>query len=199
MFRKNHITINKLHLCFKTQTMKIFLIMLSLLTLSISTEKTKSSIHQFKVKDIEGKEFDFSTLKGKKIMVVNTASECGLTPQYEQLEAIYKKYKDNNFVIIGFPANNFGAQEPGTNAEIATFCTKNYGVTFPMMEKVSVKGKDMCEVYQFLTEKSKNGLENSSVKWNFQKYLLDKDGILVKVIPPTTKPDDASIIEWIEK
>lgn len=173
--------------------------MLSLLTLSISTEKTKSSIHQFKVKDIEGKEFDFSTLKGKKIMVVNTASECGLTPQYEQLEAIYKKYKDKNFVIIGFPANNFGAQEPGTNAEIATFCTKNYGVTFPMMEKVSVKGKDMCEVYQFLTEKSKNGLENSSVKWNFQKYLLDKDGILVKVIPPTTKPDDASIIEWIEK
>lgn len=180
--------------------MKLFLMMLSLLTLSfISSENTKPSIHSFKVKDIEGKEFDFNSLKGKKIMVVNTASECGLTPQYEQLEAIYKKYKNKNFVIVGFPANNFGAQEPGTNTEIATFCTKNYGVTFPMMEKVSVKGDDMCELYQFLTQKSKNGVEDSHVKWNFQKYLLDQNGILVRVVPPTTKPDDSSIIDWIEK
>lgn len=180
--------------------MKTVLMMFSLLTLSlISFEKTKPSIYSYKVKDIEGKEFDFNSLKGKKIMVVNTASECGLTPQYEQLEAVYKKYKDKNFIIIGFPANNFGAQEPGTNAEIATFCTKNFGVTFPMMEKVSVKGKDMCEVYKFLTKKSKNGFESSTVKWNFQKYLLNAEGVLEKVVSPTTKPDDTSIIEWIEK
>ena len=179
--------------------MKTIFIILSLVALSfISSEKESKSIHQFKVNDIEGKVFDFASLKGKKVMIVNTASECGLTPQYEQLEAIYKKYKDKSFVIVGFPANDFGAQEPGSNAEIATFCTKNYGVTFPMMEKVSVKGKDMCEVYKFLTKKSKNGLENSTVKWNFQKYLLDKEGVLVRVVAPTTKPDDTSIIEWIE-
>ncbi len=115
----------------------------------------QESIYQFKVKDIEGKEFDFSSLKGKKVMVVNTASECGLTPQYEQLQELYTEFKDKNFVIIGFPANNFGAQEPGTNATIATFCSRNYGVTFPMMEKISVKGDDMHLLYQFLTQKSK--------------------------------------------
>lgn len=165
----------------------------------VSSEKESKSIYSYSVKDIEGNVFDFASLKGKKIMIVNTASKCGLTPQYEQLEAIYKKYKDKDFVIIGFPANNFGDQEPGTNYEIVEFCTKNYGVTFPMMEKVSVKGKDMCEVYKFLTKKSKNGFENSTVKWNFQKFLLDENGFLVRVVPPTTTPDDTSIVDWIEK
>ncbi|WP_374550119.1 glutathione peroxidase [Flavobacterium sp.] len=158
----------------------------------------KQNIYQFKVTDLYGNPFDFSTLKGKKIMIVNTASECGLTPQYRDLEAIYEKYKDQNFVIVGFPANNFGAQEPGSDSEIATFCKKNYGVTFPIMSKISVKGNDMHDVYQFLTKKSRNGLQDSEVSWNFQKYLIDENGELVKVIPPQTLPTDREIILWIE-
>ena len=158
----------------------------------------KQNIYQFKVEDLSGNTFDFSTLKGKKVMIVNTASKCGLTPQYKDLEAIYKQYQDKNFVIIGFPANNFASQEPGTNEEIASFCQLNYGVTFPMMDKVSVKGDDMCAVYQFLTQKSKNGLEDSEVAWNFQKYLINENGELEKVIAPQTLPTDASIIDWIK-
>ncbi|MFT5252573.1 MAG: glutathione peroxidase [Flavobacteriales bacterium] len=164
------------------------------------TEETmvKENIYQFKVVDLSGNEFDLSTLKGKKVMIVNTASKCGLTPQYEGLEAIYKQYKDNNFVIIGFPANNFASQEPGTNKEIATFCQLNYGVTFPMMEKVSVKGGDMCGLYQFLTQKAKNGLQDSEVEWNFQKYLINEKGELEKVIKPQTLPTDPLVINWIK-
>jgi glutathione peroxidase len=163
-----------------------------------ANKMVQESIYQFKVKDIEGKEFDFSSLKGKKVMVVNTASECGLTPQYEQLQELYTEFKDKNFVIIGFPANNFGSQEPGTNATIATFCSRNYGVTFPMMEKISVKGDDMHLLYQFLTQKAKNGLEDNEVKWNFQKYLIDTEGHLFKVIAPTTLPIDDEIVSWIK-
>ena len=132
-------------------------------------------------------------------MIVNTASKCGLTPQYKQLQSIYEAYKDQNFVIVGFPANNFLRQEPGTNTEIAIFCEQNYGVTFPMMSKISVKGRDMHEVYQFLTDKNKNGVENSKVLWNFQKYLLNENGELVEVISPRTLPNDESIVNWILK
>lgn len=167
-------------------------------TTTASTSMEKETIYQFKVEDLSGDSFDFSTLKGKKILVVNTASECGLTPQYEELQAIYEKYKDKNFVIVGFPANNFGSQEPGSNAQIATFCQKNYGVSFPMMAKISVKGGDMHPVYQFLTQKAKNGLEDSEVQWNFQKYLINENGELVKVVSPRTLPTDAEIINWIE-
>jgi glutathione peroxidase len=159
----------------------------------------KETIYQFKVTDLSGNEFDFSSLKGKKILVVNTASKCGLTPQYKDLEAIYEKYKAKNFVIVGFPANNFASQEPGTNEEIGSFCQKNYGVTFPMMGKVSVKGDDMCDVYKFLTQKAKNGLEDSEVEWNFQKYLINEKGELEKVISPQVLPTDASIVDWINK
>ena len=155
------------------------------------------TIYQFKVTDLYGKEFDFSTLKGKKLLIVNTASECGLTPQYKDLEAIYRKYKDKNFVIIGFPANNFGSQEPGSNEQIAKFCQMNYGVTFPMMSKISVKGKDIHEVYQFLTQKNKNGLQDSQVEWNFQKYLINEEGELIKVLSPSVLPTDAEIVGWI--
>jgi glutathione peroxidase len=158
----------------------------------------KQTIYQFKVKDLSGKPFDFASLKGKKVMIVNTASKCGLTPQYKELEALYKEYSAKGFVIVGFPANNFAGQEPGTNEEIATFCQMNYGVTFPMMDKVSVKGSDMCAVYQFLTQKSKNGLEDSEVSWNFQKYLLNEKGELVKVISPRTVPTDAEIVNWVK-
>lgn len=158
----------------------------------------KGSIHSFVVKNLQGKDFDFSTLKGKKLMVVNTASKCGLTPQYEKLQQLYEKYQSENFEIIGFPANNFLWQEPGDSNDIENFCSLNYGVTFLMMEKISVKGINVHPVYQFLTKKSKNGVTNSSVKWNFQKYLLNENGELEKVILPKIEPDDESIISWIE-
>lgn len=159
---------------------------------------TKQSIYQFKVTDLSGKEFDFASLKGKKVMIVNTASKCGLTPQYKDLQAIYDQYKDKNLVIVGFPANNFMEQEPGSNEEIATFCERNYGVTFPMMDKISVKGNDMAPIYQFLTQKDKNGVQDSEVEWNFQKYLLNEKGELVKVIAPRTLPTDKEIVDWIK-
>ena len=159
----------------------------------------KETIYQFKVTDLSGETFDFASLKGKKIMVVNTASKCGLTPQYEGLQALYEKYKDDDFVIIGFPANNFLRQEPGSDEEIASFCQENYGVSFPMMSKISVKGKEMHDIYQFLTQGDRNGLEDAPVKWNFQKFLIAEDGTVAKVIAPRTKPMDEEIIEWIEE
>lgn len=162
------------------------------------SDEPKLSIHSFTVDDINGKAFDLASLKGKKILVVNTASKCGLTPQYEELERLYNEFKDQNFVIVGFPANNFMGQEPGSNENIAAFCQKNYGVSFPMMSKISVKGKDMHPIYQFLTQKAKNGLEDNQVQWNFQKYLVDEEGFLVKVISPQTSPMDASIVDWIK-
>jgi glutathione peroxidase len=177
--------------------MKTLFILIAMIAMMNSSEK--ETIYQFQVKDIQGNDFDFSSLKGKKIMVVNTASKCGLTPQYEKLEALYEKYKDKNFVIVGFPANDFMSQEPGSNEEIESFCKMNYGVSFPMMSKISVKGKDMHPVYHFLTEKDKNGLEDSKVEWNFQKYLIDENGHLEKVISPRIQPDDESITSWIEK
>lgn len=161
-------------------------------------EKEPETIYQFKVETLSGEEFDFSMLKGKKMMIVNTASECGFTPQYENLQKLYDTYKDDNFVIVGFPANNFNSQEPGTNEEIAEFCKKNYGVTFPMMDKVSVKGDDTHDVYQFLTQKVRNGYEDSEVSWNFQKYLIDENGRLVRMVDSKTLPDDESIVNWIK-
>lgn len=176
------------------------LIVLSIMGIQLSSHSqiANNSIHQFKVEDLYGDSFDFSTLAGKKVMVVNTASKCGLTPQYEKLQEIYDKYKDQNFVIIGFPANNFMNQEPGTNEEIALFCKQNYGVTFPMMQKISVKGKDIHPIYEFLTSSDHNGVIDSKVSWNFQKYLLDEEGKLIKVIKPKVLPDADEIISWIE-
>lgn len=170
-------------------------------SVAVNTEEAvqaSENIYQYKVTDLYGEAFDFAKLKGKKVMVVNTASECGLTPQYEDLQKLYDSYKDKNFVIVGFPANNFGGQEPGSDAQIASFCKENYGVTFPMMSKISVKGSDMHEVYHFLTEKDKNGLQDSEVAWNFQKYLLDEKGELVMVVSPRTLPTDPSVVNWIE-
>ncbi|MGB1248724.1 MAG: glutathione peroxidase [Chitinophagales bacterium] len=160
---------------------------------------TDQTIYQFSVKSLYGEEFYFSSLKGQKIMIVNTASNCGLTPQYEELQELYTTYKDQNFTIIGFPANNFLSQEPGSNEEIATFCEMNYGVEFPMMSKLSVKGSEQHQVYQFLTNASLNGFEDSDVKWNFQKYLIGEEGKVEKVIAPSTKPLDEEIINWIEE
>ena len=164
---------------------------------NMNTETQIETIYQYKVTDLYGKEFDFASLKGKKVLVVNTASECGLTPQYKDLESIYAKYKDKDFVIVGFPANNFGSQEPGSNEEIAKFCQMNYGVTFPMMSKISVKGDEKADIYKFLTQKSKNGLQDSQVEWNFQKYLISEEGKLIKVLSPRVLPTDAVIVDWI--
>ena len=165
---------------------------------STKEKMTKETIFQFKVKDLEGNLFEFSNLKGKKILIVNTASKCGLTPQYAELEELYKSYGSEGFVVVGFPANNFASQEPGTDAEIGEFCQKNYGVTFPMMSKVSVKGSDMSELYKFLTQKSKNGLKDNDVKWNFQKYLINASGELEMVIAPDVSPLSEEIINWIK-
>jgi glutathione peroxidase len=158
----------------------------------------QARFHDFKVKTLEGKEFEFSKLKGKKVMVVNTASKCGNTPQYKDLEALYEKYSDQ-LVIIGFPANNFMNQEPGTNEEIREFCTQKYGVTFPMMEKVSVKGDDISPLYKWLTSKELNGIKDSKVTWNFQKYLIDENGNLVDVLDPREKPDSEKVLAWLSR
>lgn len=157
-----------------------------------------SSIYDFTVTGLDGKPINFPDFKGKKILVVNTASECGFTPQYKGLEELYEKYKDK-LVIIGFPANNFGHQEPGTNQEIADFCKKNYSVTFPMAAKISVKGDDMHPLYQWLTRKELNGFSDSEVRWNFQKYLIDESGKLIAVFKSGVKPMSEEIISLIEK
>ncbi len=177
---------------------KITILLIAVLSVLNFTSRAQS-FYDLKTNTIDGKEFSFSSLKGKKVMIVNTASKCGFTPQYEDLEKVYKAYKDKNFVIIGFPANNFNKQEPGTNADIKEFCTKNYGVSFPMMEKISVKGEDMDPVYHWLTEKKLNGKIDSSVKWNFQKYLIDENGNLVDVAYSIEKPSDEKIVNWITK
>jgi glutathione peroxidase len=162
-----------------------------------SGDSKKKSFYDFKVQTIDGDEFDLASLKGKKVMVVNTASKCGFTPQYKDLESLYKKYGGDKFVIIGFPANNFMGQEPGTNSEIKEFCEKNYGVSFPMMSKISVKGDDTAPLYQWLTQKSQNGVMDSKVQWNFQKYLIDEKGNLVDVIPPKESPESEKITAWL--
>jgi glutathione peroxidase len=155
------------------------------------------TLHDFVVKDIDGKDFDLASLKGKKVLVVNVASKCGLTPQYKDLQALYDKYKDQNFVVIGFPANNFMGQEPGTNEQIKEFYTLNYGVTFPMMDKISVKGKNQAPLYKWLTNKSENGKIDQEVTWNFQKFLIDEDGNLVDVVLPKESPMSEKIVKWI--
>ncbi len=164
-----------------------------------SIVSAQNSFYDFTVEDIAGNKFEMTSLKGKKVLVVNTASKCGLTPQYEQLQKLHETYGGENFVIIGFPANNFKEQEPGTNEEIAQFCQVNYGVTFPMMAKISVKGDDMHPLYRWLTQKAKNGVMDSEVAWNFQKYLIDKNGKLADMVPPKVKPDDEKIVNWIKE
>lgn len=166
---------------------KIFIAGISLLSLSFSipfstTDTMKpDSIYQFKVPSLSGGTIDFSQFKGKYLLIVNTASKCGNTPQYEDLEKLYKTYK-NKLVIVGFPANNFGGQEPGSNSQIEEFCKKNYGVTFPMAEKISVKGSDIAPIYKYMVAQAeKKGFEDP-VKWNFTKFLFDENGKFLTVI-----------------
>ena len=148
---------------------------------------TTKNIYQFKVAALDGGTIDFASFKGKKILVVNTASECGYTKQYKELQALYKKYEDK-LVIVGFPANNFGGQEPGTNTEIKSFCEKNYGVSFPMAAKISVKGDDIAPIYLWLTHKDQNGVIDAEIKWNFNKFLLDENGKMIAYFPSKTTP-----------
>lgn len=159
---------------------------------------SKKSFYDFTVKTIEGEDFPLSQLKGKKVLVVNTASKCGYTPQYEDLEKLYQKYGGDKFTIIGFPANNFMSQEPGTNAEIKEFCSSKYNVTFPMMSKISVKGDDIAPLYSWLTQKSENGVIDAPVKWNFQKFMIDENGNLVGMAKPGDQPFSEEIVKFIE-
>lgn len=179
--------------------MKALIIIFMTAILVTPTFAQTKNFYDFTVQTIEGKELPLSTLKGKKVLVVNVASKCGFTPQYAQLQELYDKYKDDNFVIIGFPANNFLHQEPGTNNEIKEFCTLNYGVTFPMMAKISVKGKDIAPLYKWLTEKSENGHKDAKVDWNFQKFMIDENGNWAGVKGSRTSPMSEEITGWIEK
>lgn len=172
--------------------------LIGILVLAISINiSAQQSFYDFTVKDITGKEFALASLEGKKVLLVNTASKCGFTPQFEDLEKLYKQYGGDEFEIIGFPSNDFANQDPGSNAEIANFCRENYGVTFPMMSKIVVKGNEIHPLYNWLTSKELNGLEDSKVKWNFQKYMISEDGKLLGHLASKTKPHSEEILDWL--
>jgi glutathione peroxidase len=177
--------------------MKYFLSIAVIALLSAFTLPGEPSIHAFKVKSIEGKTIDFSKFKGKKILVVNTASKCGFTPQYEALEKVYEEYKDK-LVIVGFPANNFGAQEPGADSEIQEFCKARFGVKFPLASKISVKGDDTAPIYKWLTSKAENGVLDATITWNFNKFLLDENGKMIAYFPSKVTPDSEEILKYLK-
>lgn len=177
--------------------MKLLTAIAAFILMSAFTFPSNPSIHGFKVKSIEGKTIDFSSFKGKKILVVNTASKCGYTPQYEALQKVYEQYKDK-LVIVGFPANNFGGQEPGSDAEVQEFCKARFGVTFPLASKVSVKGEDMAPIYKWLTSKAENGVMDADIKWNFGKFLLDENGKLIQYFPSKVTPDSEEILKYLK-
>ncbi len=160
--------------------------------------RAADSVLDFNMKDIDGKEVDLSKYKGDVILIVNVASKCGYTPQYADLEEVYEKYKDQGFTILAFPANEFGAQEPGTNAEIKSFCTKNYGVTFPVFSKIVVKGEGMHPLYSFLTSEKTDPKFSGDIPWNFTKFLVDRDGKVVARFKPGDKPDSELVTKAIE-
>ena len=177
--------------------MKKFIMLVALLgTTLMAAEKT---VYDFTLNSIDGQATPISSYKGKVVLLVNVASRCGFTPQYSALEAVYEKYKDRGFVIVGIPANNFGSQEPGTNQEIKTFCTAKYNVTFPMMAKVSVKGKDITPLYQFLTDKIANPQTGGEIGWNFTKFLIGPDGQVVARFDSAVTPDSKEVTSAIEK
>lgn len=177
---------------------QIIVILLMVMAANMAYAQNKS-LYDFKVKDIDDKEFDLASLKGKKVLIVNVASKCGLTPQYKELEELYAKYKDKNFIIIAFPSNDFKEQEPGSNAEIKEFCSLTYGVSFPLMSKITVIGQNKAPLYKWLTEKSENGKIDAEVQWNFQKFMIDQEGQLVDFVPPKESPLSDKIIKWIEE
>ncbi|MBV9302022.1 MAG: glutathione peroxidase [Acidobacteriaceae bacterium] len=157
-----------------------------------------SSIYDYKLMSIDMEPVPLSQLKGKVVMLVNVASRCGYTPQYAGLEALYRKYKDQGFVIVGIPANNFGQQEPGTNSEIKVFCKRKYDVTFPMMAKVSVAGNDIAPLYEYLTDKTANPSTGGEIKWNFTKFLISRDGKILARFEPDVTPEDPALVGAVE-
>jgi glutathione peroxidase len=161
----------------------------------VAAEKT---VYDFTLNSIDGQPAPLAAYKGKVVLLVNVASKCGYTPQYSALESTYEKYKDRGFIIVGIPANNFGAQEPGSNQEIKTFCSSKYHVTFPMMAKVSVKGDDITPLYQFLTDKSSNPQSGGEIKWNFTKFLIGPDGRVITRFEPEITPDSPQVTSAIE-
>lgn len=164
-----------------------------------SSQNAQNSFYSLSAKTIDGKEFSFASLKGKRVLIVNVASECGFTPQYKKLQKLFEQYKDKNFVILGFPCNDFGGQEPGTASDIKSFCEKNYGVTFQMMEKVSIKGNNPHPVYKWLTQKELNGKANASVRWNFHKFLIDENGNWVEDYGSMTDPLSDKIVAFASR
>jgi len=168
------------------------------LLMSASALFAASSVYDFTLPAIDGQDAPLSQFKGKVLLLVNVASKCGYTPQYAGLESLYEKYKDQGLVVIGFPANNFGAQEPGTNAEIKTFCSRTYKVSFPMYAKISVKGEDKNPLYHYLTEEA-NSATNGEIGWNFTKFLVDRSGNVVARFESKVKPDDAGLLQAVEK
>jgi glutathione peroxidase len=176
---------------------KLYLILMMCVACGSLAAEAKS-IYDFTMKSIDGDPVSLKSYHGKVVLLVNLASKCGFTPQYAALEALYEKYKDRGLVIVGIPANNFMSQEPGTDAEIKTFCTNKYNVTFPMMSKVSVKGDDETPLYLFLTDKSANPQIGGDIKWNFTKFLFDRDGKPVARFEPATKPDSPEVTSAIE-
>jgi len=166
---------------------------------SLKIMDSEKTIYQFTMNDIDGKPVNLGAYKGKVVVIINVASKCGYTPQYTEMEKFYEDYKDKGVVILAFPANNFLSQEPGTDAEIKEFCDKNYGVTFPVFSKISVKGKDKAPLYNFLTSEEENGVLESSVKWNFQKYLIDREGHVVTFFDPGTKVTDEKFLSAVNK
>lgn len=179
--------------------MKILFAALFIGLLFSSSAPKPSHIYDIKVKDIIGNNVPMSRYKGKVLLIVNVASKCSNTYQYEDLQALYDEYQNDDFVVLGFPANNFMNQEPGTNEEINRFCTSKYGVTFPMFSKISVKGKNIHPLYKYLTDKKENGRIDASIKWNFQKFLVGKDGKVIKTFKPTDRVNDALIKRAIRK
>jgi glutathione peroxidase len=184
----------------ENNTMKnnLLLVFFAIAIMNSAYSQKYKTLYDFKVRTINGKDYDLAQLKGKKVLIVNTASKCGFTPQYADLQKLYEEYGGDDFTIIGFPANNFMHQEPGSNEEIATFCKVNYGVTFPMMQKISVKGDDIDPLYAWLTQKSENGVLDAPVKWNFQKFMIDEQGHVVNYAPTKTNPLSDEIVNWIK-
>jgi glutathione peroxidase len=170
---------------------------LSLILMMTTFVLNAQSIHTFKVAGIDGKQINLAAYKGKKILIVNTASKCGYTPQYESLQKVYDQYKDK-LVILGFPCNQFGGQEPGTNEEIVAFCKQNYGVNFPLADKIDVKGANIAPIYQWLTQKAKNGVLDANISWNFNKFLLDENGKMIAYFPSNVKPESDAITAYLK-
>lgn len=172
--------------------------LLAVLCLMSSATFGASNVYEFTMKSIDGKAMPLANFKGKVLLVVNVASHCGYTPQYRALEAVYEKYKDRGLVVLGFPANNFMGQEPGTDEEIKTFCSTKYNVSFPLYSKISVKGENKAPLYQFLTDTTANAATGGEIKWNFTKFLVDRDGKVIQRFEPAVKPDSPEVISAIE-